>query len=111
MLMCPLSLTGLACAHLTRILYALKNPRDAFLYLILGERRFREFLAAGTYLNDYHKSLKKFKPETLVELHAIKVTEMNEHLITMHMLTVEFDLKIVLELGTQLGESTIAFHI
>jgi len=38
----------------------------------------------------------------------IQPTDINEHLQTLHMLSVELNLKNILELGTRTGESTIA---
>lgn len=42
------------------------------------------------------------------EIHARMKSNINEHLVTLHMLTVELNLKRVLELGTETGQSTIA---
>lgn len=45
---------------------------------------------------------------TELEKLMIQPSSMHEHLNTLYMLTVEFDLKNILELGTQFGNSTIA---
>ena len=46
--------------------------------------------------------------ETPLELHMTMSTTIHEHLSTLYMLTVEFNLKNIVELGTWNGESTIA---
>ena len=48
------------------------------------------------------------KPTTPLEACMVQPTDIHEHLQTLHMLSVELDLKTVLELGTRGGESTIA---
>jgi len=43
-----------------------------------------------------------------LESNALRCTDINEHLVTLHMLTKELNLKSVLELGVRQGESTLA---
>ncbi len=50
----------------------------------------------------------KIKPTDHLEAHMIKPTDIHEHLMTLYMLTVELNLKTIVELGTREGESTIA---
>jgi predicted O-methyltransferase YrrM len=55
-----------------------------------------------------HKNLSRFNPANLLETLMAQPSDIWEHLATLHMLNVEFDLKTVLELGTAEGESTVA---
>ena len=56
-----------------------------------------------------YKKLLQFRPMNILESYLQRPSDIWEHLVTLYMLTVEFDLKTVLELGTAEGESTIAF--
>lgn len=81
---------------------AIKDPRRGLVFLILGKRRFGE-------LYKPHSACFLVKnTTTYLESRMTKPTSMHEHLTTLYMLTIELDLKNVLELGTQHGESTIA---
>lgn len=55
-----------------------------------------------------YKSLLRFNPTNVVETYMQRRSDIWEHLATLYMLTIELDLKTVLELGTAEGESTIA---
>ena len=58
-------------------------------------------------LSEY-KSLSRFHPTNIMEVYMKRPSDIWEHLATLYMLTVELDLKTILELGTAEGESTIA---
>lgn len=53
-------------------------------------------------------NLSRFSPTSVLETYMKQPSDIWEHLATLYMLTVEFDLKTILELGTAEGESTIA---
>jgi len=83
---------------------ALKHPKKALEYLILGKYKFDLLYNIG-----FHSCLKVKNVVTPMESRMILPTNIHEHLQTLHMLTIEFNLKNVLELGTGSGESTVAF--
>ena len=86
----------------SKIKSGLKNP-DKILVLLLGGKRFYLF----KNLNNH--SCFSIKNSGLpLESHMIQPTDIHEHLQTINMLTVELNLKNILELGTRTGESTIA---
>jgi len=55
-----------------------------------------------------HQRLLQYNPTNIVEDYMKRPSDIQEHLATLYMLTIELDLKTVLELGTAEGESTIA---
>jgi len=66
---------------------------------------------AGDYLEgslQEFTNLSRFTPTNVLETYMKQPSDIWEHLATLYMLTVEFDLKTILELGTAEGESTIA---
>lgn len=77
------------------------DPKMSLVYLILGSSRFKKF-------NHKHSCLYFDLYETELEKLMIQPSSIHEHLNTLYMLTVEFNLKNILELGTQFGNSTIA---
>ncbi len=79
----------------------LRNPRRALDYILHDEKEYM-FIQA-------EKMEHGFQPETPLEEHMVRRTDIHEHLATLNMLTVELGLKTVLELGTGTGESTVAF--
>jgi len=86
----------------SKIKSGLKHP-DKILFLLLGGKKFYMLKNLNAH------SCFSIKNSTLpLELHMIQPTDIHEHLQTIHMLTVELDLKNILELGTRTGESTIA---
>lgn len=86
----------------SKIKSGLKNP-DKILVLLLGGKRFYLF----KNLNN-HSCFSIKNPALPLETHMIQPTDIHEHLQTIYMLTVELNLKNILELGTRTGESTIA---
>jgi predicted O-methyltransferase YrrM len=86
---------------LTKIKNGLSDPKKSLIYLILGHKRFNEF-----YTNVHQCYL--VKPTTYLESRMTQSTDIHEHLTTLHLLTVEFNLKNILELGTRSGESTVS---
>lgn len=55
-----------------------------------------------------HKDLMRFTPTNALETLLTQPSDIWQHLSTLHMLTIELNLKTTLELGTAEGESTIA---
>jgi len=78
----------------------LRNPREALRYLALTPEEY------------YHLRLERMEhdvePNNVLEKHMSKLTDIHEHLQTLYMLTVELNLRVIVELGTGGGESTIA---
>jgi len=89
----------------SEILRGVRNPRKAMLYLLLGHEKF--FLLSETVNRDTCYSWKA-NPNNPLESHMTKPTDIHEHLTTLFMLTVEFNLRRIVELGTREGESTVA---
>lgn len=83
-----------------KIKLGFKNPKKGFKFLILGKKNFD--------ILDSHYCY-KISPSSILEQQMHESTDIHEHLQTLHMLTIELDLKRILELGTRTGESTIAF--
>jgi len=78
--------------------------RRGILQLLVGSK-------AGNCLEkslQEYKNLSRFTPNNALETCMTQPSDIWEHLATLYMLTVEFDLKTVLELGTAEGESTVA---
>jgi predicted O-methyltransferase YrrM len=84
--------------------YAVRHPRDTAAYIFLGKKKFLERSGPGGDHTCFKRS-----DENLPLFHYMTAnTDIHEHLVTLYMLTVEHDLKRVLELGTRDGDSTIA---
>jgi len=81
----------------------LKDPKKGLEYLILGDKNFNTLQNLNT-----HSCFSIDKTENPLESQMTQPTDIHEHLQTLHMLTVELNLKNILELGTRTGESTIA---
>ncbi len=81
----------------------LKNPKKGLEYLILGEKNYNTLQNMNT-----HSCFSIKNAQTPLESQMIQPTDIHEHLQTLHMLTIELNLKNILELGTRTGESTIA---
>jgi len=81
----------------------LKDPRKGLEYLILGDKNYNVLQNMNT-----HSCFSIKQTQTPLESIMIQPTDIHEHLQTLHMLTVELNLKNILELGTRTGESTIA---
>lgn len=86
---------------LSKIKNSIKDPRLALTYIILGKKRFY-------HLNYQHSCFSFSDTTNYLEFLMIQPSVIHEHLSTLYMLTVEFNLKNILELGTQFGVSTIA---
>lgn len=89
---------------ISKIKSGLKNPRKGLEYIILGRKNYQK-------LNDTAVSHSCFIVKDVsspLEFQMIQSTDIHEHLQTLHLLTIELDLKNILELGTRTGESTIA---
>jgi predicted O-methyltransferase YrrM len=78
-----------------------KDPKMSLVYLIMGPKKFKKF-------NQKHSCLHFDFPKNSLEELMIENSSIHEHLNTLYMLTVEFNLKNIVELGTQFGNSTIA---
>jgi predicted O-methyltransferase YrrM len=89
----------------SEILRGMRSPRKVMLYLLLGHEKF--FLLSETVNRDTCYSWKANQNNPL-EIHMTKPTDIHEHLATLFMLTIEFNLKRIVELGTREGESTVA---
>jgi predicted O-methyltransferase YrrM len=83
---------------LSKIKSGLKNPKKGIMYAILGEKNF------NTLDSHYCFSI---SPNSALENQMNQATDIHEHLQTLYMLSIELNLKNVLELGTRTGESTI----
>ena len=81
-----------------------KNPKKGLQYLLLGEKNFNTLHNLNT-----HSCFSIDKISSPLESQMIQPTDIHEHLQTLHLLTVELNLKNILELGTRTGESTIPF--
>lgn len=77
------------------------DPKMSLVYVILGPKKFKKF-------NQKHSCLHFDFPNNTLEELMIQDSSIHEHLNTLYMLTVEFDLKNIVELGTQFGNSTLA---
>jgi len=94
----------LSLVNFSNIIKAFNNPKKAFTYLILGKQKYDQLLSlenhSCTTIKNYNSPL---------ESRMVVPTDIHEHLATLYLLTVELQLKNILELGTRTGESTIAF--
>jgi predicted O-methyltransferase YrrM len=84
---------------------AIRDPKKAILYIILGRPYYEKVMRDLAVIHQYLQ----IKPQTPLEDHALKCTDINEHLVTLYMLTKQMKLLSVLELGVRTGESTIVF--
>lgn len=88
---------------LTQFQMAKLDPKMALIRLFLGKKRFEEKVHLHTCM--YIKKAES----PLEEIQIMRDSDMHEHMPTFQLLTHEFDLKKVLELGTRDGDSTIGF--
>ena len=79
----------------------ISNPKLAIVYLIFGKKRYYQFKEGQ------HSCFKIKDPASILESHMIMPTNIHEHVTTLYMLTIENNLKNILELGTLYGESTL----
>jgi len=86
----------------SKIKSAFVNPKKALIYLFLGKEKFH----ALRNLSEHSCFL--IEPSSSLELYMTHPTDIHEHIQTLHLLTIELNLKNILELGTRTGESTIA---
>ena len=96
----------------SKVKKGLKHPENAIKYLFLGKKDYHSFRK--------FKELEKLKkteterlisivsPSTPLEHCMVNHTDISDHLCTLYLLTIEFNLKKIIELGTRNGESTIA---
>ena len=89
---------------ISKIKSGLKDPKKGLEYLVLGDKNYN----ALHNLNS-HSCFSINNTNSHLEFQMIQPTDIHEHLQTLHMLTIELNLKNILELGTRTGESTIAF--
>lgn len=88
---------------LSKLKTGLKDPKKGLEYLILGDKNYNVLHNMNT-----HSCFSIKKIQTPLESIMVQPTDIHEHLQTLYMLTVELNLKNILELGTRTGESTIA---
>lgn len=88
----------------TLIKEGLKHPGKAIEYFVLGKKKYEILQNLKN-----HSCTSGIVPKNSLESRMIVPTDIHEHLCTLYMLTVEFNLKMVLELGIRTGESTVAF--
>jgi len=81
----------------------LKDPRKGLEYLVLGDKNYNTLQNLNVHSCFSMKNL-----SSPLEFQMTQPTDIHEHLQTLHMLTIELNLKNILELGTRTGESTIA---
>jgi predicted O-methyltransferase YrrM len=88
---------------MTKFQLAKHDPKMALIRLFLGKKRFEEKVHLHTcmYIKKYESPLE--------EIQIMRDSDIHEHMPTFQLLTHEFNLKKVLELGTRDGDSTIAF--
>ena len=83
-----------------KIKAGIRSPKKALTYLIFGPETYDLIQA--------EKMERRIRPRSRLEAHMVKPTHIHEHLATLNLLTIELCLKTVVELGTGMGESTIA---
>ena len=83
---------------------ALHTFRKAIIYIILGKSNYNGIACALKSLQWY----KQIEPGNPLEACMLKHTDINEHLMTIYLLTERFSLTSILELGVRTGESTIS---
>ncbi len=89
---------------ISKLKNGLKDPKKGLEYIILGDKNFNTLQNISN-----HSCFSIKKTQTPLESQMIQPTDIHEHLQTLHMLTIELNLKNILELGTRTGESTVAF--
>ncbi len=89
---------------MSRLGTALRHPREALLYLTLGQKQYRDLRGSSGH-TCYKAQAKNLNLP--FSKHVVKPTNIHEHLITLYMLTKQFNLRTILELGTGTGESTV----
>jgi len=90
-----------------KLKYGFHHPREALTYLFFPQKR--RLIRAEKAVSEWETMERNIKPSSPLEACMIKPTDIHEHLATLFMLTVELNLKTIVELGTAGGESTIAF--
>ncbi len=85
---------------LSKLKVGLSHPIKTLVYLIFGSQQY--------VILETERMERNVKPENFLESNMIKPTHIHEHLATLYLLTVELNLKRIVELGTRSGESTIA---
>lgn len=90
-------------SFISKVKTGLKNPRKGLEYLILGDR---EYNILQNLKN--HTCFSNINTSSVLESNMIMPTDIHEHLQTLYLLTIELNLKNILELGTRTGESTVA---
>ena len=97
---------------LSKIKKGLTHPNNTIKYLLLGKK---DYHALRTFKKleklqktETERLISIVSPSTPLEHRMVIHTDISDHLCTLYMLTVEFDLKKILELGIRTGESTIA---
>lgn len=88
---------------ISKIKSGLQDPKKGLEYLLLGEKNYNVLHNINA-----HSCFTIKNTESPLESHMIQPTDIHEHLQTLHMMTIELNLKNILELGTRTGESTIA---
>ncbi len=86
---------------LRKLKLIIKEPKSCLLYAFLGSEQFKK-------LNHKHSCLFYDSVDNELEKLMVQPSSIHEHLNTLYMLTIEFNLKNILELGTQFGNSTTA---
>jgi len=86
----------------------LRHPRLALVWLFCPKEY--RYVVVKKIL-DTEKLKQNGIPKTIVEKQMIIQTPINEHLVTLQLLATELNCKTIVELGTQLGESTIALLV
>lgn len=84
----------------------LRHPREALVYLALGPQRYH-LTSAENLLVEAERMERNVRPNNLLESYMVKPTDIHEHLATLYMLSIELNLRTILELGVRGGESTI----
>lgn len=84
----------------SKFLTKIKHPKTALVYWLIGSKQFEK-------LRKNHSCNFCNFPKTEIEKLMTEDSSIHEHLNTLYMLTIEFNLKNILELGTQFGNSTI----
>ncbi len=81
-----------------------KRLKLLFLEILFGKEK-SLFLR---YALREHDNLCRYNSINLIEIYSKQLSDIYQHLTTLYMLTVELNLKTILELGTRDGKSTIA---
>ncbi len=87
----------------SKIISGLKDPKKGLEYLVLGDKNYNTLHNLNS-----HSCFSIKNPHSPLEFQMTQPTDIHEHLQTLHVLTIELNLKNILELGTRTGESTIA---